>query len=201
MAGLILGLIGGIGSGKSTAASFFRKRGFRIVDADALARRLLDRPRVRRALVRALGPEVVRRGRVDRAAVARKAFADAGGVRRLNAAVHPHVRRELQRRLRLLRRRGRDAVVDAPLLLETGNQGLCDILVFVDAPRRIRTRRVARRGWNEEELGRRERAQWPPSRKRRRADYVLRNRGSLPELRRQIDELARALRASRQEET
>ena len=164
-----------------------------MVDADAIVRRMLDRPVVRRSLVKAFGPGVMRGGRIDRAAVARAAFADAASVRRLNAAVHPHVRREIVRRLR--RRRGA-TVLDAPLLLETGADKLCDVVVFVDAPIAKRIRRAAKRGWDGREVRRREKFQWPVSRKRARADFVVRNNGSRAELRKRVGILWERIRGS-----
>jgi dephospho-CoA kinase len=81
-------------------------------------------------------------------------------------------------------------VIDAPLLLETGTDRLCDVLVYVDAPRSHRLERVRRtRGWTAGELARRESAQWPLEKKKRRADYVIRNTGSVARTRRQVREV------------
>ena len=191
---VVIGLTGGVGSGKSTATLLFQEMGARVIDADAITHRLLDRPAVRRTLLRAFGREVVRNGRIDRAAVARRAFRDAVSVRRLNSAVHPFVRREIRRRLTQLRRSGKPIVLDAALLLETGANKLCDTLVFVDAPRAIRVRRVASRGWSDRELRRRERAQWPVRRKRARSDHVVRNKGNLRMLKTEVGKVLKAIR-------
>lgn len=191
---VVVGLTGGIGSGKSTVASLFGERGARVVFADALVRQLLKRPAVRRALVRAFGPDVARGGRIDRAAVADRAFRNAASVRRLNAAVHPHVRREILRRIVSNARRPGITVLDAALLHEAGSDRLCGVLVFVDTPRRLRLKRLANRGWDEAELSRRERAQWDPARKRPKADYVVRNHGSRAALKSQVLTLLEKIR-------
>ena len=182
----VVGLLGGIGSGKSSVAALFEEFGARIVDADRIAHRILEEPAVRRTLTTWWGPEIVRGGRVDRARVARHAFGTRGGAARLNALLHPRIGRELKKEIARARRRGGVVVVEAALLLETGTEAGCDALVFVDAPRRERRRRVARRGWSPSEWMRRERAQWPLRRKRAKADYVIDNGGSRAATRRQV---------------
>lgn len=164
-----------------------------MVDADAIAHGVLQFPGARRALVRAFGRGILRDGRPDRREIARRAFRNAASVRRLNAAVHPFVRREVRSRLARLRRRGGLILLDAALLLETGADRWCDAVVFVDAPSACRKRRVRNRGWDPGEWERRERVQWPVARKRARADWVLRNQGSRIRLRRKVENLARKI--------
>ncbi|MHC4606252.1 MAG: dephospho-CoA kinase [Planctomycetota bacterium] len=198
---VVIGLTGGIGSGKSAAASIFREMGARVVDADAIGHRVLGEPAVRRALARAFGEEVLHGGRIDRAAVARRAFAGPASVRRLNRIVHPRIRREVVRRLNAARRRGGPVVLDAALLMEKGSDRFCDVLVYVDAARKVRTRRLKKRGWSPGELRRRENAQWPAGRKRARADYIIRNGGSRAALRAQVGGVLRKILSQYQEES
>jgi dephospho-CoA kinase len=172
---LVLGLAGGVGSGKSTVASMFRRWGAEVVDADALGHRVLDLPPVRSRLVRIWGAGILERGRVDRAALARLAFRSRREVARLNRAVHPAILREIRRGI--ARARG-PVVLDAALLYEAGADSLCDRVAFVSAPRRERARRTRERGWSPGELARRERFQRPVAYKRKKADYVLDNSGS-----------------------
>ena len=170
----MLGLAGGVGGGKSTVAALFRKWGARVVDADALGHRVLEDPRVRARLVRLFGDEILRDGRVDRRALAARAFRSRRSVERLNRTVHPAILRALRAALR----RGRGWVVlDAALLFETGADALCDRIVYVHAPRAERERRVRARGWAPGELARRERFQLPPAYKRKKADFVVNNAG------------------------
>jgi dephospho-CoA kinase len=171
---LVVGLAGGVGSGKSTVASIFIKQGARGIDADALGHRVLELPAVRAGLVRDWGREILRDGRVDRAALARLAFRNRKTVARLNRRVHPEILREIRRELR--RTKGW-AVLDAALLFETGIDALCDRVVFVSAPRALRARRVRSRGWGPDELRRRERFQFPVGYKKKKADYVIDNTG------------------------
>jgi len=183
----ILGLLGGIGSGKSAVAADFESLGATYIDADRIAHRIIDAPPVRRTLSRWWGPGVLRGGRVNRAEVARRAFASRGAASRLNALLHPRIERELKKEIARARRRGGVAVLEAALLLETGADRWCDALVFVDAPRAARIRRAARRGWTAAEWSRREKLQRPPARKRARADYVIDNGGTRAATRRQVE--------------
>jgi len=171
---LVVGLAGGVGSGKSTVAGIFIKEGARGIDADALGHRVLDLPRMRAALARDWGTGILRDGRVDRAALARLAFRSRKDVARLNRRVHPEILREIRRRIS--RARGW-VVLDAALLFETGADAMCDKIVFVSAPRALRARRTRTRGWGPGELARRERFQFPAPYKKKKADYVIDNTG------------------------
>lgn len=171
---LVVGLAGGVGSGKSTVAAIFIKQGARGIDADLLGHRILELPAVRAALVRDWGTGILRDGRVDRAALARLAFRSRKTVARLNRRVHPEILREIRRQI--ARARGW-VVLDAALLFETGADALCDRIVFVSAPRALRARRVRSRGWGPGEIRRRERFQLPVGYKKKKADYVIDNTG------------------------
>ncbi len=171
---LVVGLAGGVGSGKSTVAAIFIKQGARGIDADALGHRVLDLPAVRAGLVRDWGAGILRDGRVDRAALARLAFRSRKSVARLNRRVHPEILKEIRRRIAKFRGW---VVLDAALLFETGAEALCDKVVFVSAPRALRARRVRSRGWGPGELRRRERFQFPVVYKKKKADYVIDNTG------------------------
>ncbi len=172
---LVLGLTGGIGSGKSTVAGIFRKSGAVVIDADALGHRVLEIPRVRKALVREFGPVILdAAGRIDRPALGRAAFRNRNTVERLNRRVHPEILRRIRKELS--RARGW-VVLDAALLFETRLEGLCDRVAFVQAPRRLRLERVRKRGWSGRELKRREAMQAPLAEKKRKSDVVIDNSG------------------------
>lgn len=191
----MVGLAGGVGSGKSTVAALFKKWGCRVVDADALGHRLLDEPRVRDRLLRLFGPGLLAGRRIDRRALAQRAFQSRRSVERLNRAVHPAILRAIRDEIRRSRRW---ITLDAALLFETGADALCDKVVFVDVPRAERARRVRSRGWSPGELARRERFQRPPAYKRKRADFVIDNAGSPARTRSQakrvFDELRKLVR-------
>jgi len=174
----IIGIIGGIGSGKTYVARLFGELGCRVISSDEQVRRAYEREDVRRQLRQWWGEEVFRAdGSVDRAAVAKRVFTDAGERARLESLIHPLVR---QMRDEEMAASANDAQVlayvwDTPLIVEADLVGQCDAIVFVDAPLEVRRQRVAGRGWDEGELMRREKSQAPLDKKRKVAKYIIRN--------------------------
>lgn len=193
----LIGLVGGIASGKSTVARVFERHGARVIDADSLAKALLDLPDVRRELAAAFGG-VETAGKVDHALLARKAFATPEGGRRLNEIMHPRVAAEIARVVDGWKKDGFRGivVVDAPLLLEAGMKKTVDCVVFVDAPEAARRERARQRGWSDEELGRREKLQWPLERKKAESDEVITNGGTVAEMEKRVEDVV-AKRAAR----
>ncbi len=178
----ILGLMGAPGSGKSTVAGLFAAEGCGIVDADALARGAVEEPGVRDTLLRWWGKKIFNeKGGVDRAAVGRIVFEDADQRRRLESLIHPRVG-EGRRALHAKYHSDPQIcaiVEDCPLLLETGLDAECDVLILVEASREVRLERVrASRGWDDAELARRENAQLPLDTRRKRADHCIDNNGT-----------------------
>ena len=185
-----IGLMGLPGSGKSTVAGILAASGCGVIDADALARAALDESAVREQLVAWWGPGVLDgQGRVDRRALGRIVFEEAAERERLESLVHPRVAagRAAQRERLAGDPEIRAIVEDCPLLLEVGLDRECDALVLVDAPREVRLERVrGTRGWDEAELARREKNQWPLDIKRDRAQYVIVNDADPAATRRQV---------------
>jgi dephospho-CoA kinase len=180
----VIGILGGIASGKSLAARALAGAGAEVIDVDALGHALLARPGIREALVGRFGSEILdEAGGVDRRRLGAMAFGDADGLAFLNGLMHGPMREEIARRVAEAEQRGVAAVIDAALLLERDLGGRwCTHLVFVDAPADVRRTRAARsRGWSAEELARREAAQMAPERKRREADVVIENAGDAGE--------------------
>lgn len=181
----VIGLVGGVGSGKSAVARAFEKLGCVVSDSDKAVREVLARPQVVDTLVGWWGEGVLDADkRVDRKKVADLVFKDPFERRRLESLVHPMVRESRGDLIARARASGaKGVVVDAPLLFEAGVDAECDAVVFVDAKRSVRLGRVREhRGWDEAELDRRENAQMPLEEKRRRSDHVLPNNGTLDEL-------------------
>lgn len=193
----VIGLAGGIGSGKSTVAGILARLGCLVVDSDARAKAALDRPDVRKQLVAWWGEGILQSAptggerRVDRAAVAKIVFADPEQRKRLESIVHPIVRQDRAAAAREGAAAGaRAVIVDAPLLFEAGLDAECNAVIFVDAPREVRLDRVrTNRGWTAEELDRREAAQLPLQIKRKKADYTIVNDGPIPDLQARIAEV------------
>ena len=198
---LTVGLTGGVAAGKSTVAEIWRKAGVPVASADDFAREAvapgtagLER------VVEIFGTEVLLPdGALDRRALGRVVFADAEARRRLEAVVHPEVRR-LREKWTGMRRKGGAALVvwEIPLLFETGMEDEVDVVVLVDAPAGVRWRRLV----ETRELGREEaeavvEAQLPARGKRRRADLVLENAGTRAELAERAAKVLDALKAWR----
>jgi dephospho-CoA kinase len=202
----VLGLIGGIGGGKTSVARRLAGRGAAVIDADAVGHELLGDPAIRDRVVERFGSgvlEAARPGespapRISRRALGAIVFNEAAALRDLEAILHPAMREHFRRTIgHLVRDGGRPCIVlDAAVLLEAGWDDLCDWIAFVNAPRTDRLRRVKEsRGWSEEALAARERSQWPVEEKRRRADWIIANDGGPARLDREVDRLLGRLRA------
>ncbi len=194
---LRVGVTGNIGSGKSSVARLLQQRGAALIDADALAREATEDAAVLAAIVRDLGPELVRDGRLDRAATARRVFDDPVARGRLNAIVHPWVRRASARRAAALEAADPAPpmiVFDIPLLYENGLERGMDVVVVVNAPLEPRLARVRdRSGLDAAEVRARDGAQMPLPDKMARADFVVDNSGSPEALHDRVDSLWRTL--------
>ncbi len=176
---VILGLTGSIGMGKTAAARALRRCGAAVFDADAEVHRLIGPGGAAVAVVEAAFPGCVVEGRggrrVDRAALAERVFGDADATARLEAVLHPRVREAEDRFLRRAAAAGRRlAVLDVPLMFETGGDRRCDAVAVVTAPAFVQARRALRRaGMTPERLAAIRARQMPDHEKRRRADFVI----------------------------
>lgn len=195
---IVIGVLGGIASGKSRVAGLLAGPGGVVLDADQFAREELSSPALAARLVEAFGPGILGPdGHPDRDALGRRVFASEEDRRRLEGWIHPAVRARIRAALAEARATGRSPVVlDVPLLLENDPQhglvGECDFLVFVEADAAERDRRAVQgRGWQPGEVERRERLQLPLAHKRARARHILVNTGDLEELDARVAELRR----------
>ncbi len=185
---LRIGLTGGIGSGKSTVAALLTERGAVLVDADRIARAVLEPGTPGLAAVAGeFGTGVLTAdGALDRAALAAVVFADPRARARLDALVHPLVRAQAAEEMA---RAPEDAVVvqDVPLLVETGQAGSYDLVVVVETDLATRLRRLVERGLPEDDARARIAAQATDEQRRAVADVVLDNSGSREELAAAVD--------------
>jgi dephospho-CoA kinase len=171
----ILGLTGGIGMGKSTAAAMLRRMGVAVFDADTAVHRLLGPGGAAVQAVAEAVPGAGKQGAIDRAALGATVFADRAALRRLETILHPLVRAEEKRFLKTQRaRRARVAVLDIPLLYETGRDRRCDAVAVMWAPGFLQRARVlSRPGMSPDRLAFIQAQQLPIHRKRIRADFAV----------------------------
>ena len=175
---LIIGLVGGVASGKSTIARAFADRGARIIDADALTHRELDKVRVIKQIVAAFGKVVASNGRIDRGRLAEAAFKSSENLDALTKIVHPPVLTAIERDLGRLdsRKRPGAVVIEAALLIETELDKICDHVIYVACPLKSRLWRAKQgRHWGREDLKRRERFQLMLGAKRAASTDVINN--------------------------
>jgi dephospho-CoA kinase len=204
----VVGLTGGIGSGKSTVGGMLRELGAVLIDADAIVHELqAPGTPMLRAIAEAFGPEVIdARGALDRKALAARVFSDAEARRRLGAIVHPPTIAEMGRRLAAAQAAGAPLVVlDIPLLLEGKKTGTGSAVAFpfeavivAWVPEEVAVARAAARdGASVDEIRARVRAQLSLDEKRAMADHVIDNSGTPEETRRQVRALYEQLTAAR----
>lgn len=195
----IIGLLGGVASGKSLVARQLAGLGAGVLDADGAGHEVLRLPDIEAAARQRWGEAVLDAdGRIDRARLARIVFADLpeGPPERryLEQLTHPEIGRLLQRQAETMAARGTPAaVLDAPLLLEAGWDAFCDRLVLVDAPRETRLSRALARGWTKEDFLAREGAQESLDHKRKRADLIVDNSGPAERTQAQVERFWRSL--------
>jgi len=190
---LKIAITGGPGSGKSVVARMFQELGAAVLDADAVAHAVVaPGAPAWQELRQAFGPEFfLGNGELNRPLLARRVFTDKEARERLNGIVHPHVAREIRARLERLKRQGLNLVlVEVPLLFEAGLAAGYDKVIVVDADPREQVERLqARDHRGEAEIQGLIHAQMPLTEKVARADYVVDNRGSLEETRRQVQRI------------
>jgi len=192
---LFVGLTGGIGSGKSTAARMLAQRGAVVLDADAFARDAIAKgtPGFARVVELfgsdVLGPE----GDLDRARLADEVFADPGRRRELETIVHPEVSRRVAEAVAGHLETADVVILNSPLLIETGNDRDCEVVVVVSAKPETQIARLVARGMDGADARTRLAAQLPLEDKVERADVVLDNEGTPAHLEAQVDRLWRDL--------
>jgi dephospho-CoA kinase len=188
---VVLGLTGSLGMGKSTTARFFAEAGVPVFDADAAVHRLYASEAV--AAIEAAFPGTTGEQGVDRTKLAQAVLADPAALTHLEAIIHPLVRREELRFIDEAATAGaRVAVLDVPLLFETGRDSLVDAVVVVSAPSEIQRARVLERpGMTEEKFRALLAKQMPDEEKRRRADFVVDSSGSYDSARAQVHAILR----------
>ena len=182
--------MGGIGSGKSTVASELAKMGCKVIDADKIVHKLLEKPEVREKLLSAFGVDILdSEGKISREKLADVVFCDKTRLKRINSILHPLVLERTEELIRLYEDAAevKAIVLDMPLLVEVGWEKRCDKLIFVDCKEKIRLKRAEKNAlFKENQLKNREIFQIPLDNKANIADNTVDNNSDLSALVRQI---------------
>jgi dephospho-CoA kinase len=192
----VIGLVGGIGAGKSSVAAALVNHGGRVISADPLGHEALEAPVIRDRVAEAFaGRDILTAdGKVDRRKLGRVVFPSPVERTRLEHLVHPYIEERIREEIdkALADPNVRFVVLDAAIMLEAGWDDDCDKLIYVDAARPVRLARVqAQRGWAEADLASREAVQMPPEKKKERADAVIDNGGTSETTTAQVDQLVK----------
>ena len=179
----VIGLIGGIGTGKSTVATALVAHGGRVVAGDPLGHEALEQPDIRARVLEVWGGRDIQlaSGAIDRKKLGRIVFPSPVERSRLEHIVHPYIERRIREEIVSAQADPaiKYVVVDAAIMLEAGWNGICDKLIFVDAPQSVRLDRVRNsRGWTEQDLANREMVQMPVEMKKKQADAIVDNGGT-----------------------
>jgi dephospho-CoA kinase len=188
---LLVGLTGGIASGKSTVSAMLAERGAEVIDADHIARQVVMPGNPAWCKIRDhFGPGVLfPDGQIDRQALADIVFADQAKLTVLNEITHPEIFARIADRLEELRDRDVTVILDAALLIEAGLAEGVEVVIVTHSPREIQVERLAAKGVGERAADARIAAQLEPEKRLARADIVIENGGSLEDLQHRVDEV------------
>ena len=185
----VIGILGGIGSGKSTIAAEFAKLGCKVIDADRIAHELLQEPAVREKVVGLLGQAVLdSSGKIDRRKVAEVVFADENMLASLNRIIHPRVLQRTQELIEQSRSQNqvKAIVLDMPLLVEVGWHKKCDKIIFVDCEQKLRQERAEKMGFDKKQIKIRENFQISLDNKANLADNIIENNSDFSAIAKQV---------------
>jgi len=188
----IIGILGGIASGKSTVAAEFAKLGCKVIDADKIAHKIIEQKNIKKKIVDLFGDDILNSaGEVDRKKLAGVVFSSAEALSSLNRIVHPLVIAQTEELIEQYNRQNqvKAIVLDMPLLAEIGWAERCDRLIFVDCSEKMRLQRAKKMGFNENQLKIRENFQISLDNKAARADNSIENNSGFSALVRQIADI------------
>ncbi len=188
---MVLGILGGIGSGKSTVSRLFQEAGAMVFSADPAVHTLLQQPKLRQAIAGRLGRELPAEPEKFRKTLAGIIFTDEALRKEVESLIHPLIEKQIQDFVRKYDGRpGTVLVLDVPLLLESNMAHYCSAFLFVAAPEEERCRRMTReRNWSSEEVYKREHSQLPLEDKRRKCSWIIYNGGTIEQTKKQVEQL------------
>ena len=184
----LIGITGGIASGKTEVAKIFQKLGAKILSGDEIGKDVVEKnPQLLKKLVKIFGDEILdSKKRLNRKKLGEIAFSSPSLTKKLNSIVHPFLLKNLKEKIKSLKKKGykKPVVIDAALIVEWELQNELDYLIFVDCPEEKRIKRLTQhKGYSKKEAEGRIKAQLPESKKRKLADFIIENEGNISELR------------------
>jgi len=188
----VIGILGGIGSGKSTVAAEFAKLGCKVIDADEIAHELLDGPTVKEKVVGLFGRAILdSKGKIDREKLAEVVFANTDRLLSLNEIIHPLVLQQAEELIKQYNSQNqvKAIVLDMPLLVEVGWDKRCDKLIFVDCEQKLRLNRAKKIGFDKNQVKIRENFQISLDNKANLADNTINNNSDFSALARQVADI------------
>lgn len=195
----VLGLTGGIATGKSTAAAFFKRKGIPVIDADQVAHQLIKPGESGwQAVKDNFGAEFLQPDQtINRQKLAKLVFANQEQLQKLNRLLHPLINREMAAEVEIFRRlRVKMVVLDVPLLYETGEDKLCDRVLVISLPKQEEIKRLRKRNrLNQKEAEERLKSQMPLCEKEARADYIVDNTATISKLEEKLITVLREIKA------
>jgi dephospho-CoA kinase len=192
---MIIGILGGIGSGKSTVARFFKDSGARVFSADPAVHQLLEKQDIKEKLCSELGIDLPDEPGPARKKLAGIVFQNRRERKKIEKLIHPFIEEKIKNFLKKKdSNREKIFILDVPLLLESDMDSYCDAFLFVAAPGALRLERIAReRNWSRRELDSRQRQQHSLDKKRKKSSWIIDNSGSLENTKEQVQQIVKTL--------
>ncbi len=187
----LVGITGGLGSGKTTIAGYFKNLGSTVIDADKVTHAVLLNKRIKGEIVATFGKGVLKNGRVNRKKLAKIVFNNKGNLRKLCNIVHPPILKRIRSFIR--DSKGKITVIDGPLLIESGLHREMDKIIVVSINKKDQISRCIKLGYSKNRAEKRTKTQMPLRQKLRYADFIIDNNGSKLEAKRQVAQIWRKL--------
>jgi len=188
---MVIGITGGFGTGKSTAAGLLRKEGFLVLDADRIAHETLQATNPVFEKICEKFPDAMVSGFLERRKLAEIVFKNPARLKRLEKLIHPYVLKRFLGEIKKTKKKW--IALEIPLLFESGFQKICDRVVTIFAGTQEADERLLSHGWTHTEIRRRRAEQWPIQKKMAKSDFVINNSGSKAEMRKQVRTLLKQL--------
>lgn len=187
---MIIGVTGNIGCGKTTVTQIFKEYGFKVIDADRIAHKILNKSDIKRNLIKHFGKVILKKGRINRDVLRKIAFSSKKNWIKLNKITHPEIIKEIKLRIN----KKEDIIIEASLLIEAKALNLIDKLIVVKCRKKEQLKRLLNK-YKKDEVKNILNFQLPISKKIKYADYIIDNSNNIKETKKQVKKIIDKLRA------